>query len=262
MSSFSELIEKVDAYPASILVLRQQWEQKLPVHKHEKGQLLLVFGGMANLRTKEKDFYIPLNHYIWMPKKYSHSLMFNTQDLHIINIYFPEDEHFNHPFYNDLGIYPVSKLLSELLNFGEHWNGHFFPGSWEYELLLTMKHLLPRENLRKFSIQLPTTNDQRLNEIIKFIRGNLENPLTLVLTANKFGMSVRSMTRLFNHELGISFIQYLKMLRIIRAMELIKDTHLSMSEIAYEIGYSNLSAFSNTFQQLTNMRPTEFKSML
>lgn len=50
------------------------------------------------------------------------------------------------------------------------------------------------------------------------------------------------------------------MLRIIRAMELIKDTDLNMTEIAYEIGYSNISAFSNNFQQLTNMRPTEFKT--
>ncbi|WP_410679445.1 helix-turn-helix domain-containing protein [Chryseobacterium sp. Y16C] len=49
------------------------------------------------------------------------------------------------------------------------------------------------------------------------------------------------------------------MLRIIRAMELIKDTDLNITEIAYEVGYSNISAFSNNFQQLTNMRPSELK---
>jgi AraC-like DNA-binding protein len=51
------------------------------------------------------------------------------------------------------------------------------------------------------------------------------------------------------------------MLRVIRAMELMKDTDLNITEIAYEIGYSNISAFSNTFSQLTNMGPTEFKAM-
>ncbi|WP_345988769.1 AraC family transcriptional regulator [Chryseobacterium sp. Chry.R1] len=262
MKTIKEVREKVDAHPASILMIRQQWEQRLPMHRHQKGQLLLVIGGMAKLRTKEKDLYIPRSHYIWMPKMYSHNLMFNSKDLDIINIYFPEEEKFNHPFYDDLGIYPVSNLLSELLNFGKDWNGDFFPDSWEYEFLLTMKHLLPKENLKKFSIQLPTTNDERLTAIIKFVRNNLENPLTLEEVGGKFGFSVRSLTRIFTNKLGISFIQYVKMVRIIRAMELLKDTTLSMSEIAYEIGYSNISAFSNTFQQLTNMRPTEFKSML
>ena len=72
-------------------------------------------------------------------------------------------------------------------------------------------------------------------------------------------MSVRSLTRLFQTKLHITFVQYLKMLRIIRAMELIKDTDLNMTQIAYAIGYSNIAAFSNNFQQLTNMRPTEFR---
>ncbi|WP_448635782.1 helix-turn-helix transcriptional regulator [Pedobacter panaciterrae] len=85
--------------------------------------------------------------------------------------------------------------------------------------------------------------------------------LTLEATASQWGMSVRSLTRLFQAKLHITFIQYVKMLRIIRAMELIKGTSLNMTEIAYEIGYSSISAFSNNFHQLTNMRPTEFKSM-
>jgi len=87
----------------------------------------------------------------------------------------------------------------------------------------------------------------------------LHENLSLESTAKLFGMSVRSLTRLFQTKLHITFIQYIKMLRIIRAMELIKTTGLNMTEIAYEVGYSNISAFSNNFLQLTNMRPSEFR---
>ncbi|MGY0036374.1 helix-turn-helix transcriptional regulator [Pedobacter sp. NJ-S-72] len=121
--------------------------------------------------------------------------------------------------------------------------------------------MLPKENLKKFSIQLPTTNDQRLQAIVGQLRSVLNENLTLEDTAKQWGISVRSLTRLFQTKLHITFIQYIKMLRIIRAMELIKDSDLNMTEIAYEIGYSNISAFSNNFHQLTNMRPTEFKTM-
>jgi transcriptional regulator GlxA family with amidase domain len=119
--------------------------------------------------------------------------------------------------------------------------------------------VLSKENLKKFSIQLPTTDDKRLNGITSSLRTRLHERLTLEETAKSAGMSVRSLTRLFQTQLHITYIQYLKMLRIIRAMELIKDTDLNMTEIAYEVGYSNIAAFSNNFYQLTNMRPTEFK---
>ena len=257
MSILKQLINSVDQHPDSILVVRQQTEQRLPSHQHDKAQLLLVFGGIAYLQTGEKDFYIPSNHYIWIPENYPHNLMFNTQDLYIINIYFPEERAGN--FYEELGIYPVSKLLAEMLSFSEKWQGDYCKGSWEFEFLSTLKGILSKENLKKFSIQLPTTDDQRLNAIIDSFRNRLNENLSLDIIAQQSGMSVRSLTRLFQTKLHITFVQYLKMLRIIKAMELINDTDLNMTEIAYEIGYSNISAFSNNFYLLTNMRPTEFK---
>lgn len=259
MDILKQLINSVDQNPASILVVRQQTEQRLPSHQHNKAQLLLVFGGIAYLQTDEKDFYIPSNHYIWIPKNYPHNLMFNTQDLYIINIYFPGKN--SGEFYSELGIYPVSKLLYEMLSFSEKWHGEYFKGSWEFEFLTTMRNVLSKENLKKFSIQLPTTDDPRLQAIVGPLRSRLNENLTLEGTAKQWGMSVRSLTRLLQTKLHITFIQYVKMLRIIRAMELIKDSNLNMTEIAYEIGYSNISAFSNNFHQLTNMRPTEFKTM-
>lgn len=259
MKTLHQLINSVDQNPDSILVMRQQMEQRLPAHEHDKAQLLLVYGGIAYLQTDEKDFYIPSNHYIWIPKNYRHNLMFNTKDLYVINIYFPGKRASG--FYDELGIYPVSKLLAEMLSFSEKWQGDYDKGCWEFEFLTTLKGVLPKENLKKFSIQLPTTDDQRLNAIIDSFRNRIHEDLNLDTVAQQSGMSVRSLTRLFQAKLRITFVQYLKMLRIIRAMELIKDTDLNMTEIAYEIGYSNISAFSNNFQQLTNMRPTEFKGM-
>lgn len=259
MELLKQLLDSVDQDPGTILVMRQQTEQRLPSHQHDKVQLLLVFGGIAYLQTQEKDFYIPSNHYIWIPSNYPHNLMFNTNDLYIINIYFPKENLGG--FYDELGIYPVSNLLSEMLSFCKTWHGDFIEGSWEFEFLTTLKHLLSRENLKKFSIQLPTSDEPRLQHITEHLRSRLNDSLTLENTAKDWGMSVRSLTRLFQTKLHITFIQYLKMLRIIRAMELIKDTDMNMTQIAYEVGYSNIAAFSNNFHQLTNMRPTQFKTM-
>lgn len=109
--------------------------------------------------------------------------MFNTQDLYMINIYFPEES--SDGFYNELGIYPVSKLLSEMLAFSEKWQGNYYKGSWEFQFLTTLKELLSRENLKKFSIQLPTTDDQRLNVVTVRLRNQLHEKLTLENTGKR-----------------------------------------------------------------------------
>jgi len=37
------------------------------------------------------------------------------------------------------------------------------------------------------------------------------------------------------------------------------ENNKNVSEVAFEVGYSSIAAFSNTFQQLLNVRPSEFQ---
>lgn len=253
---------EIDLHKDAIYIMKEQLEHRFPAHKHNKGQLLLVSGGMAYLKTLEKEYYIPSQHYVWIPKGMMHNVKFNTGELTILNIYFKDEPVSAYPHYDKLGIYPVSSLLREMLTFSENWQGVIFPGSWEYEFLTTMKHLLAHSPGKPFSILLPTTEDKRLLEITTYLHENLQDPLTLPLVAVKFGLSVRNLTRLFQQHLKISFLQYLKMLRMIKAMELLMGAEKNVSEIAYQVGYSSIAAFSNTFQQLVNMRPSDFQKVM
>lgn len=262
MDYLHHISESIDRYNDSIFVMNQQIENEIALHAHEKGQLLLVFGGIAYLQTDTTDYYIPSHHYIWIPKSQSHRILFKTKDLYIQNIYFVDENDLEHPFYNKLGIYPVSPLLHEMLHLTTGWEGDVFSGTWEYELLLTMKHLLSNEKLKRFSIQLPTTTDKKTLEVIQYLRENIHESITLPEVSLFFGLSVRSMTRLFQQKLHVSFLQYLKMLRVIHSIELMRDSDMNITEIAYSTGYSSLAAFSYVFHQLTNIRPKDFQTML
>lgn len=262
MDYLHNLSKNVDRHDGSILVINQQVENEIALHAHNKGQLLLVFGGIAYLQTDTANYYIPSRHYIWIPKGQYHRILFKTKDLYIQNIYFVDEADLEHPFYQELGIYPVSPLLYEMLQFTMGWEGDFFVGTWRYEFLLTMKHLLSNENLKRFSLQLPTTEDKKTLDIIQYLRDNIQETIKLPEVAQLFGLSVRSLTRLFQQKLQISFLQYLKMLRIIHSIELMRDSDMNITEIAYSTGYSSLSAFSYVFHQLTNMRPKDFQTML
>ncbi|MEM7334098.1 MAG: helix-turn-helix transcriptional regulator, partial [Chloroflexota bacterium] len=64
--------------------------------------------------------------------------------------------------------------------------------------------------------------------------------------------------RLFKQELGMTFGSYLRVARIIRAIELLSDANTAVTDVAYSVGYRSLSSFSQTFQQLTGITPREY----
>ncbi|MBC9933180.1 AraC family transcriptional regulator [Chitinophaga qingshengii] len=259
MNEFKKFRKEIDSNPVSIYVLNEPLENRFPMHRHDKSQILLVEGGIAYLNTHDKQYYIPARHYVWIPPGVDHNIKFNSSSLVIHNIYFMDEDDARHPFYGRLSIYPVTGLVNEILQYSASWRGNILPGNWRYELLTTLKHILPHTSRQPFSILLPTTDDSRIQDILRYLHENVSEPLMLPDVAVRFGYSVRNLTRLFKQTLNTSFLQYVKMLKMIRAMELLLQTEMNVSEVAYEVGYSGITAFSNTFQQMINMRPSDFR---
>jgi transcriptional regulator GlxA family with amidase domain len=109
-----------------------------------------------------------------------------------------------------------------------------------------------------FPIALPTTSNERLKPILLYLSQNFHKQQSLEEISKRFGMAERSVSRLFQSAMSISFLQYLKLLRMVRAIEMMLQTNKSTSEIAYATGYNSLAAFSKAFYQLTNIRPSDF----
>lgn len=66
-------------------------------------------------------------------------------------------------------------------------------------------------------------------------------------TAKRFNMGTKTFSRLFDKEVGMTYYQFVKNARIMKGIELILEKKLSIQEIAYEVGYSSIAAFSNAF---------------
>jgi transcriptional regulator GlxA family with amidase domain len=62
---------------------------------------------------------------------------------------------------------------------------------------------------------------------------------------NKLGFSERSLLRLFQEDLKMLYAQYLKTLRVVRAIESLTSTNLSINEISFQVGYDSFPTFSN-----------------
>jgi len=259
ISQTSEYLSAIEKSPDGIFVLHEKVERKLPSHSHTKGQLTYVQGGIAYIHIQNVSYIIPARHYVWVPAGLEHFLEVRHLATVTRNIYYYSKEDHKDPFYTKLGIYPVNNLLLEMIIYTERWIGDIQPeNTAPFQFLSSIKNVLPQLSHKVFPIALPTTSNERLKPILLYLSQNFHKQQTLEEISRRFGMAERSVSRLFQSAMSISFLQYLKLLRMVRAIEMMLQTNKSTSEIAYATGYNSLAAFSKAFYQLTNIRPSDF----
>ena len=77
--------------------------------------------------------------------------------------------------------------------------------------------------------------------------------------ADRFELSERQLRRIVKKELGVSPIQLVQTRRLLRARELLLQTDLPITEIAYASGFSSLRRFNDVFKQHYQMTPTQLR---
>lgn len=258
MSLIASLPE-IDTSASSVFVKHERFEKYIPYHSHIKGQLSYVEGGLAYLQVNEKKYVIPAKHYFWVPSGLTHILKVGHSGTVLRSLFFYTHDDDSHPFYSEVGIYPINDLLLEMIKYSESWYGHIYPGEKQFLFLSVIKNILPEISNKKLPIALPFSENERIKPILDYMLLNVADNHSLESIGRAFGISERSLSRLFQQHLSTTFLQYLKLLRVVKSIELMLQTDLLMSEIAYTVGYGSLSAFSTAFIQLTNYRPSDFK---
>ena len=241
----------------SIFVMHEKCEKYIPFHKHSKNQLTYVEGGLGYLRIREKLFVIPARHYFWIPAGVEHSMTIGHSATKCRTLFFHAHGDSGNEFYNKVGIYPMSDLLLQMIKFTEQWHGHVMPNDESFMFLQSIKNILPQISNHVLSVALPFTENERMLKIMAYMEDNLSESHTLQSISSRFGVSERTLSRFFQSTLNVSFLQYLKLLRMAKAFKLIVGNEHSLADVAFLCGYQSLSSFSNTFYQITKTRPSE-----
>lgn len=95
----------------------------------------------------------------------------------------------------------------------------------------------------------------------RYLYEHLREELSVTELAQRFHISASQMNRLFRASIGQSPHEYLVNLRINRAKTLLKESKLSVLEIAGEVGYAYDTSFAAAFRAKTGMSPRQFRSM-
>jgi quercetin dioxygenase-like cupin family protein len=182
-------LKEIEKNPNAVFILHQKKEYRFPVHKHSKGQLTYVEGGVAYLHAEEKTYVVPVRHYIWIPKGMVHYFQVRHAGTAVRTLYFYTHDDKSDPFYQRMGIYTVNNLLHEMILHTEQWNGMITKASKHFAFLSAIKNILPSLGTHSLPIILPTTQDERLNPVLAYLKNNISEVLTLEIVSSKFNMS-------------------------------------------------------------------------
>ena len=100
---------------------------------------------------------------------------------------------------------------------------------------------------------------ERINSVLKYTLANLDKKLTVAEVAEYSHMVPQSFCRWFRQHTGSSFITYLNKSRIESARQALLTTNKPVRQIAFEVGFENISHFNRTFRKYSGASPLKYK---
>lgn len=106
-----------------------------------------------------------------------------------------------------------------------------------------------------------TLDIERLKQIEEYVSENYKNKIAIADLARVLFLSEGHFCRFFKRCVGISAIEYLNVFRVGKAEELLRDTEMSVTEIALQAGFEDANYFTRLFKRITGHTPTEYRAI-
>ncbi|MCT4543020.1 MAG: AraC family transcriptional regulator [Vallitalea sp.] len=98
-----------------------------------------------------------------------------------------------------------------------------------------------------------------INIALKYINDNIQSMINIKELANDLHMSESNFSHLFKKVTGIKPIDYIKNKKLELAIEYLRNE--SVTDVAFDLGYANISYFIRLFKEKYNMTPKQYKLM-
>jgi AraC-like DNA-binding protein len=99
----------------------------------------------------------------------------------------------------------------------------------------------------------------RLGRLRAHVLHDLAEPVTAREAARIAGVSATYFSTFFHERVGVPFTRWVRAVRIERAMELIRATNVSITDVATHVGFQDLRTFERAFKSTTALTPREYK---
>lgn len=273
-------------FPFSIYhVLIPDWMKKYPFHWHDEFEMIYILKGKGIFFVNGFKNVCQAGDLIIVPPGSIHSIDQNQNDfVEYFNIIFslslleenPESQCFRNYLSqlseNDCmkelflrSDSPVCKRLSLLVcDLISHGHAEY-PG---YEMIIKARlfeiiFILYNENLngKKFSPQnqREKENALRLKKVLSYMKEHFAEKITIEEVSEIISLSESRFMTFFKNQTGTSFIKYLNDYRLEASAEQLLQTRKTVTQIALDNGFENISYFVRAFKSKYNSTPHEYR---
>ncbi len=106
------------------------------------------------------------------------------------------------------------------------------------------------------------TYDPLVQNIKNYICENLSFDLNMAELASAFGYSQKHLGRLFKQRTGQTVKEYSNRVRILQAKDMLSETTLAVADIAFRVGFNNITYFDRLFYKAVGMSPRAYRNWL
>lgn len=224
-----------------------------PWHKHTSGQLYWLEQGVMVIETLQAQWHVTAGTLGWFPTGIEHRAWFPGSvkgcSLYLSPASCPL-------FPSEPGIYGADNFVFALLTRLALNINPSLPSEYSCSLLTLLGHEIQR--LPQWPLELTLPTDRRARNVAEALLRHPASRLDQTQLAQQCGLSVRSLSRLFNQQTGLSFSQWRQQAKIVSSLQWI-TAGLAISEVAERSGYSNISAYIEAFRLRFGMTPGQFK---
>ena len=147
----------------------------------------------------------------------------------------------------------------------EAWQGcvkeepgyEFFVRSNLSQLIFLLSGYRPTE--KKRISQKSLRDGERIKKMLQFIQENYSGEISTRMIAECALISDSECLRCFRSMIGMPPIRYVKQFRVQKAVELLLETDLKITEIGTQCGFQDISYFTKTFREMKGCTPSEFR---
>lgn len=258
MIPLSEELPRIEILPQPVVAFGRDLAQgeSLPLHQHRRAQLVYASSGVMTVSTELAAYVVPPQRAVWMPGGVDHRIDARS-DVAMRTLYFDPDmdAEVSGRLPDDVCVLRVSPLLRELILAAVAEGPHCPPGSPQSRLMSVIMDQLCTTSESTLALPMPT--EPKLLRLAQMLIAAPADSRSLGEWANEIGTSKRTLGRLFTAQTGMSFRAWRQQRRLLRALELLA-TGDSVTSVALELGYENVSAFIAMFRRSFGTTPGQY----
>ncbi|WP_210485037.1 AraC family transcriptional regulator [Microvirga antarctica] len=226
----------------------------LPMHAHAEAQLTFVVSGLVQVHTREGRWLVPPQLAVWVPENVLHQVdVLTDAELWLIHWQAQAARDWAPPTLPDRAFaLRVTPLQRSLL--AAAFAADIQPEKAKLVVRLMLHELTEAPDAPTF-IPFPTSPIGR--RVADIALQDRQNKLSVGAIASRAATSVRTLSRLFPAETGMTFKAWRQRTRVVQAMDQL-GRGVPIAHVSAALGFASAAAFSSAFRQVTAMTPTAF----